>query len=557
LAEDSDLDVRRAAAISLAHAGAPALGPLLLATRDVWARSESIKSIAHILEAGTPDDDVLLELLNSTENLVIAPAADALRRRLGPKRAVPRLLRLLDSGLSQVGVAAAQALIALDAETPQAVGLVVRAHEGSSGIIRDDLRRTIRASETAVELLRDVAMGEVKDGQHPQGVRRTAAIGALAWVRDQEAASRIYDALLAEGGWAALYAARSLREAGAPVARLTPVLQKALTAEDWSLRIAAARTLTRVDPESTEQLPVLVSALRIPAVRYEAVRLLGEMGPRASSVARDVADALNSWDERMQPGMAMALAAMGVDREEVATALWKGLASPSQLTRRASALALIRLGGPDESQMRTLLNTIAQATYPGDRRGLGVGPFLREVFAALAQDGSSQACAARTLSAMGRSGSFPVFASEALALLAPSDPATHEALIRVLALGDADARAEAAFWIRTIGMMDRRAVPLLAGEIFREPARGRGHETWPVSTLAPMITDAEREQLCGMLESVLVGPCDETYALRALSAMGTKARAAVPRLRELTRDASVAAPLRVKIAATIRAIEGE
>jgi HEAT repeat protein len=142
-----------------------------------------------------------------------------------------------------------------------------------------------------------------------------------------------------------LAAAESLGRLGAAARVALPVLRQRLSDTDVSVRVGAARSLWQIDQEAAQVVPVLIQALNDPIAGWQAVFVLGEIGPKAEQAAPALIQTLKrervSRPLRSPPSSALALGQIG---PAAAPALIETLQNEQAHVRTGAAIALGFMG---------------------------------------------------------------------------------------------------------------------------------------------------------------------------------------------------------------------
>jgi len=361
----------------------------------------------------------------------------------------------------------------------------------------------------------------------------------------------------------------SLRAIGAlkpPVEVLGPLFTRQLADADPSVVLPALRSLADIGGRA---VPLLVESLKNPKSRYWSAIALAEIGPEAAPAVEVLTEQLASGDTHECVQAMIALGSIGKGAQAAVDDLVKELDSREPGRRLGAAFALGRIGDPSASEplarlaaaadadpfLRSIAQWAGAKINPGDTaardtsvlslvRGLGsdvagvrtgsvsalsdLAPRLDDAAAAkLAEqfvgmladpDDDARVQAATALVRLGRRGvdalgaaiddpGRRMFALELLAAIGPGAEPALDRLAAVLGGGDAAAAGEAALAIAAIGPPASRLVPALDALLAAPPAAD----------------SAEGRRL--------------RYAVAyALGRIGTEARPALDRLRELSRS---------------------
>jgi HEAT repeat protein len=143
----------------------------------------------------------------------------------------------------------------------------------------------------------------------------------------------------------------ALERTGGDPATLKPVALAALKDDSPLVQNQALSLLLVVDPKNPDILPRAVAMLEKPASRYQALLLVGRMGPAAAKAVPDLAKLLKDPDANLRRNAVLALGQIGPGAREVAPALVE-LLDPGDPSMRSNILnALRNIGGGDPKVM--------------------------------------------------------------------------------------------------------------------------------------------------------------------------------------------------------------
>jgi HEAT repeat protein len=285
---------------------------------DARVRVRAAAALVRIVPDEAEARAVLARLLKDKDGRTRRAAAEALRDIGGAavRDAIPALAKALADTDLKVRWAAAEALEQGGPEAATAVPALTRAVQDADALTR----------AAAVG-----ALGAV-------GPRARAATAALVRALDDK------DETLR---WAAADALVRIDRQQARAA--VPLLVEGLRGSDSRLRWHALAHLGKLDAAAQRAVPLelLSRALRDPdiGVRGRAALILGDLGPRASQAAPDLAEALKDVDEWVHTVAAVALVRV-VGRHAAAAlpVLAEGLADADADTSESCARALRELG---------------------------------------------------------------------------------------------------------------------------------------------------------------------------------------------------------------------
>jgi HEAT repeat protein len=169
----------------------------------------------------------------------------------------------------------------------------------------------------------------------------------------------------------------------------TLALTQTLSDEDGSARVAAARALWQIDGRSRSLVPVLTAALQDADAGWQAVLVLGEIGPEAADAVPALIATLKQEKVprplRTPPGSAIALGKIGVGS---VPALIECLRDSQPRIRTSAAIALGFVGPKAEAAVPALTGLLSDSDLEvRQAAALGLGDInlhIRELPPALA-----------------------------------------------------------------------------------------------------------------------------------------------------------------------------
>jgi HEAT repeat protein len=354
----------------------------------------------------------------------LAPAPGRVRR-VG-RRAVDILALVLFVGWLVCGV---RFVVAVDRARPEDVPRLIQS------LAQDDetdwgrsVHLLAKLGETAAPALADA----LKDPD-PR-VRRGAAraLRDMSW-RAQAVTPQLAEALATGDLEVRQYAAEALGHCStgpADIAVAVPALAVALDDAEWKMRFNAASAMSWIalnnGPQAASAIPVLEKALshRDETVRHYAAQALGHIGPAAAAAVPKLRGALGDESGSVRHSAAQALGRIG-PAADVVPDLRRALGDSDNYTRAAAVEALGRIGP-------------AADVVPDLRRALGdpSDTVRRSAASALGDIGPAASAAVPELSRALRDGSDMVrwSAASALGRIGPAAAAAAPDLRR--ALGD-------------------------------------------------------------------------------------------------------------------------
>lgn len=324
LVADQDETVRRAAirALGQIKPGQEMVVPLMqeaLAHADPYVVAYATHNLAEV------GPDIVPPMLKAMEDDSTIYYAMLVLAELGPdaKEAVPALTKALGHPNVEVRHEAAQALRAIGPDAKSAVPELIKALD-----------------DEFVQMPAALALGSI-------GPPASAALDALSKISDDS------DDVLEI---CALWAISKIENDPDKSKTVTvPALVKFLVSDDQQVRRAAAMALLDLKPGpkviapliakvfadasdeakadmvdavatmGVEAVPRLVEALQYPAIRQQAVRILGEIGPDAAAAIPELLKHIGDEDPELRADLFTALGHMGSDNSEVITAAMQAL----------------------------------------------------------------------------------------------------------------------------------------------------------------------------------------------------------------------------------------
>jgi HEAT repeat protein len=476
---DRDPLVRAEAAGDLGQLGdlsRPALPALRAALRDPdpFVRVYAAEAVARI----DPEDRGALEplaaALRHPDGAVGNAAAGALAG-LGPRAlaSAPALRAALRQDPAEVRSAAALALgeVIPEAaprgeETEESVAALVRAlREDRSADVSYWAARALLKFGPAARNALPALVAALRDRGRPAA--RDVAADVLSRL-GPDAVPLLGEALLDPQCGARRHVAQYLGDMGPAARPAVPALLRTLQAEDPWLRFEAASALMHIDPDAAAAVavPVLGALLdreKGAHVRWKAVAVLGQLGPRAQPAVPDLALVLQDEALPMRRSAAVALGNIGPGAGAAAPGLTALLRDDDRGLRVEAARALWRIDRGREA----VAFVIRACDEKGEQRvravdALGeMGPEAARAVPALRKalqdpDESARVPIALALWRLQRRVEGPGLVSD------PRQGALA-VLTRLLREGRPEERWSAAAAVRRIGPEARPAVPALVG----------------------------------------------------------------------------------------------
>lgn len=373
---------------------------------------------------------------------------------------------------------------------------------------------------------------------------REAVPALIAALKDEDVASR---------------AAIALTQIG-PVA--VPGLRGALKSHDTVLRFEAARILGNIGPAAKDALPDLANALTDtnPVVRALAVRAVGRMGTSAKSATPTILNLLKDSDQRTREAAIRALIHLGpVAPETVVPALAKALGHDDDPgVRRLAAGALGEYGLEAKAAVPALTHALVDEEEPEVKMTAAV------VLGLIGPEAKSANTALRKL-LKDRNLAVALAAASALSVTDPKNPDALQLLQTTLA----NSREPSVIRIMTedilaaIGSGARAATPALEKALkdadpgVRLAAAEALVRINPANQDAAAIVAQAIPELMAYFKEGDESMPSHTRILMAhiLGSLGTRAKAAVPGLKEALQDKNPR--VRAAVTQALKQIQGE
>jgi HEAT repeat protein len=387
--------------------------------------------------------------------------------------------------------------------------------------------------------------------------------------------------------WRSLSAARTLADIGPEAGAAIPALRRMLRAEVPMVRVAAAEALARISPDTPGLAEVLGGALQLdpsmnyltalrslcglgsrsvpvlsralsdpsPVMRRLAIETLGSIGTPAKEAVTALATRLRDPDELVRRAAAQALGKMASECKAAVPQLRAALQDTSNMVRATVAAALIKVDPPANEAVSCLVEAIS------DRRDMNA-----YITACNAAEAISPAAVPAILEFLkvappagtlwSDQGRVCRTQAEAIALLGrmgSSANAAVPALMGTLENKRMPHRREVAEALGLIGPDAMASVPALKSAL-EDP------DVWLRLNAAVALARIElQEQSNVLLLTQFLKAQDPSFratAASALGEMGTRARSAIPTLRELARDDDDESVLR-EVTPALEAIEAD
>jgi HEAT repeat protein len=254
--------------------------------------------------------------------------------------AVPALLRSLRHQNPSIRFAAASALGAMKADGHPDWETLAQRLKGSANAVsalqyllvgRDSSGSRYDAGTRRFALLALAATGPAAAGSYPEALTiaqsneeaevRSAALSMMAAVPGQRTNSvRVFATLLRDAEeWppVSATAAETLASVAPKEPETLRILREALQDQRSAVRLAACRSLWKLEVPAGELLPVLTPLLshKLASTRCGALKSLAAMGAAADAAAPEVRRLMEDGNETVRQAAAEALGSMGVARE--------------------------------------------------------------------------------------------------------------------------------------------------------------------------------------------------------------------------------------------------
>jgi HEAT repeat protein len=325
---------------------------LRAALKDARTRRAALGALTNLGPAAAPAVPDLVTALNDVDFAGMQPLLIAALGRIGPaaKEAVPALLRLLKDEASRD--LALPALRQIDRNNPAFVKLLedevipALAATLQDPRAKDQSRRL--AARVLGELGRPAIPALVRALESKDALTREAALDALAEMKEEakDAVPALQKALADDSMGVRVAAAQALWQTTRKKNGLLPVLLAGLQDGQREVRNRSAFGLGQLSPDSADAVELLTAALDDEAVRWEAARALGLIGPKAKSAVPALRKLLTHSDGNFRAQVALAL--WRIDREqEVLPTLVQLVRNTSELGGRYQAIEALGNIGPD------------------------------------------------------------------------------------------------------------------------------------------------------------------------------------------------------------------
>ncbi|HET6883430.1 MAG TPA: HEAT repeat domain-containing protein [Pirellulales bacterium] len=361
LATDSDALVRRAAIRALKALRLPRklTMPKMVKALKSAEPADAAAILASIAEAGEEALPFLIECLDDKEAGYWACLALG---DMGPaaKDAVPKLIKLEQSGEPQVRLQALVALGQIGPAAQAAIPLMVKALQADKTPgVRYAAAFALGQIGTSDKQAR-AALTEGTDGD--DAFLQVVSAWALTRVAkddkklSEKATKVLIEGLKSEKPEVRRAAARGLAEANPPPELVAPVLIKAIQDNDPSVIGNAIDALASLGPKIVPRLAN--NALKNKDLRPYAVRVLAKIGPEAREAASALADALQDAEGDFRSEVQFVLGMFGPAAAPAAPELIKSLTSDEDSIRASAIYALGKIGPAAkaaEPELRKLL----------------------------------------------------------------------------------------------------------------------------------------------------------------------------------------------------------
>lgn len=339
LSKDPSYDITQEAPKALGRIGPAALSVLisLLKHEDLMVRSETAQALYYLGPDAIPAVSGLIAALDDEYHYVRENAIRALGL-IGPAAhpAVPKLVSALRDDNNKIGILAAEALGSIGPAAKDAIPEINRAmKERKDGPAKEDIMALIKLGDTTNSV--------------------PAIIEMLRRERENESPDiELFD-VLAEMGARANSAVELLKE------MLNEQREDdCFPSKDLLFRIACAKTLVKIDPESESAITFLKNTLKEnnKLIRYASAVALVDTGQVSEEAVTVLKIMLNDEDKTLAIKCATVLAKIASERKTAITFLKKMFKNQGWSFRFSAAVSLANLGVTDKEITQTLTTTL-------------------------------------------------------------------------------------------------------------------------------------------------------------------------------------------------------
>ncbi|MBA2114665.1 HEAT repeat domain-containing protein [Bremerella alba] len=353
---NADPTVRRKAIAALiaSNPGPKVTIPLftkLLEDSDPAVRLRVMNAIA---DAGSPAVPGLTEALKNDK---AAFWACLILRELGPKAAdaAPALANVLENGKGEIRREALLSLAAMPKAAEQYTDLIAKQ--------LDDEQLQIAAVYTLGRIgkMPEDATQQLRANTRKKGMLSLVSVWALARSNpadkqmNQEAIQRLAAELSSPYPLVRAMASQGLVSLKAPPELLKQAIKSDLSMAEVPVVRNALNVLATMGPDAIE---LLTEALQHPSVQYDAVLIIGDMGPKGASATAALAKLIDGDNVRVANEAVVTLGKIGPDANAAVPQLAKALENGQGTIAHNSALTLGRIGPAAKAAQPALVKTM-------------------------------------------------------------------------------------------------------------------------------------------------------------------------------------------------------
>ncbi|QDU77947.1 HEAT repeat protein [Bremerella volcania] len=360
-----DATVRREAIAKLVELqpGADVTIPLftkLLEDSDPAVRLRVMNAIADAGPAAVPG------LIEALKNDKAAFWACLILRELGPQAAdaAPALAGLVENGQGEIRREALLALASMPKAAESYLPLITKS------LADEQLEIAAIYTLGCIGKLPQEAADRLQANARGEGLLSLVSLWALARSNpaDQElnkqAIQRLAAGLNSKYPLVRAMASQGLVSLKAPPALLKEALKDDLSMADVPVVRNALNVLASMGPDAIE---LLTEALKHPSVQYDAILIIGDMGPKGAPATSAVAKLIDSDNLRVANEAVVTLGKIGPAAKSAVPQLTKALEKGQGSIAHNAALALGRIGPDAKAAQPNLIQAMQDAEDPGLR----------------------------------------------------------------------------------------------------------------------------------------------------------------------------------------------
>jgi len=319
-----------------------------------------------------------------------------------------------------------------------------------------------------------------------------------------------------------------------------------ISPRDVDLTRCCCALLGSMGPAASPAIPELVKLVDVPLNAQDAIKSLGQIGPKAVPVLTEIA---NRKDRHLRSGALKQLGIMGPDAQEALPTVFRATLDPDSFVRDAAFPALASISPGDEAALQSLLKALGDPSYftrarvanllaawkPAPRAEVAnflddKNPAIRkaavQVLGELGPERDSVAAIVKAL--RDDQQEVQIQAASVLGKLGSSSDVALPVLRRIAKDKASPHRAAAMYALASFGDAAREAIPDLI-EIYQ--SEDPPHRFTAISAIGKLGPHA-KEAVPLLIETLGTTP-NEPYILLALAEIGPDAGAAFPLLKKL------------------------